>query len=246
MSRAASVPAETDLLCEGCGYVLNGLPADARCPECGKPADESSPQLRSPPAWERRGDIPAVAGFFDTTGKVLLVPGRFFRTLAARPLAPSASAHFARIHWLLSAVLLGSAAFAHFEWFGNYGAAPRTIPVERVPVLVLFVATAYLFLLGLTRLAARLTTFEATHRGLRLPLPVVLRGLHFHGAHYLPVALVAAVTVIGYQVLLARGVLSALSGERYLYVLCAEVVFGAMYLFKTYWTAMRNLMYANR
>jgi len=27
------VPAENDLLCEGCGYTLNGLPDDGRCPE---------------------------------------------------------------------------------------------------------------------------------------------------------------------------------------------------------------------
>src|SRR5215217_2871821 len=53
MTRAASVPAESDLLCEGCGYVLNGLPEDGRCPECGKPLQESTPALRYAPAWER-------------------------------------------------------------------------------------------------------------------------------------------------------------------------------------------------
>ena len=54
MTRVAPVvPAETDLLCERCGYVLNGLPADGRCPECGTPLDESVNYRRHPPAWER-------------------------------------------------------------------------------------------------------------------------------------------------------------------------------------------------
>ena len=75
--------------------------------------------------------------------------------------------------------------------------------------------------------------------------PVVLRGLHYHAAHYLPVALVALVTVAGYQVLdLSR--LGPNAPVRYLYVLCGEVVAGAGYLFHTYWIAMRNMMYANK
>ena len=32
----------------------------------------------------------------------------------------------------------------------------------------------------------------------------------------------------------------------YLYVICAEVILAAVYLFKTYWIGMRNMMYANR
>ena len=32
----------------------------------------------------------------------------------------------------------------------------------------------------------------------------------------------------------------------YLYVLGAEVIVAAAYLFHTYWIAMRNMMYANR
>jgi hypothetical protein len=69
--------------------------------------------------------------------------------------------------------------------------------------------------------------------------------MHYHAAHYLPVALVAFATVAGYRLALLRGWASAESGVTYLYVLSAEVVLAAIYLFKTYWTAMRNLMYAN-
>jgi len=37
-----------------------------------------------------------------------------------------------------------------------------------------------------------------------------------------------------------------LYGTIYLYTLCGGTVAAAVYLFKTYWIAMRNLMYANR
>jgi len=32
----------------------------------------------------------------------------------------------------------------------------------------------------------------------------------------------------------------------YLYILSAEVILAAGYLFKTYWIAMKNMMFANR
>jgi len=70
--------------------------------------------------------------------------------------------------------------------------------------------------------------------------------MYYHAAHYLPVGLVAAVTVVAFVELLSRGTLGVEWYTRYLYVLSAEVVIAAFYLFKTYWTAMRNMMYANR
>src|SRR5689334_19352931 len=115
MTRVATIPAEGDQLCEGCGYVLNGLPAGSRCPECGKPADESSPALRHPPAWElpERPGGP-LAAFLRTTAELLLRPTRFFRTLtpAVQTARGARSVNFARIHWAIAGVLLGSAAWA--------------------------------------------------------------------------------------------------------------------------------------
>jgi hypothetical protein len=112
----------------------------------------------------------------------------------------------------------------------------------------------YLFLDGITRVAARLTTLEATYRGYRLPYDIVLRGMYYHAAHYLPVALAAVIVVEGYQ-LLMRLDYSWWIGHHhvpdnssiiYLYVLSAQVVLSAIYLFQTYWIGMRNMMYANR
>lgn len=245
MSRAATVPTETDLLCERCGYTLNGLPPDARCPECGQPAAESASARREPPAWERAEDPQnRVLRWVDTTSAVLFRPTRFFRSLATRPTGPAAK-RFAQIHWLITSVLVGVVGYLHLNWSYTLG-PPRTLAVPWW-VLPLLIAGTYAFIASLTRLAARLTTWEATYRGYRLPLPVVMRGLHYHAPHYLPVAVAALLTVAGYQTFLWYSDRPAAnSGVIYLSVLSGVVVVTALYLFKTYWTAMRNMMYANK
>jgi hypothetical protein len=246
VARVVTIPAASDLLCEGCGYVLNGLPADARCPECGKPAAESAPDLRQPPSWEQPGPARgSLLRFMDTTAAVLFRPSRFFRALPPHA-ETNRSSNFARIHDGLSSLMLGVAALAHFDWFITLGGSRQFQIARQLPLLLLSWAAAYVMLRLTIRLAAALTTWEAGYRGYRLPLPVVRRGLHYHSAHYLPVGFVAVATVLGYQFLLARYELSPYSATTYLYVLSGEVGFFAVYLFLTYWTAMRNLMYANR
>src|SRR2546423_4326820 len=109
MTRVAStIPAEHDILCEGCGYTLNGLPDDGRCPECGKPIAESIGHPRVPPAWERRGPHDSFASAFgtfaSTSREVLFHPTRFYKTLATR--RDDRAAHrFAQIWWGITAIL---------------------------------------------------------------------------------------------------------------------------------------------
>jgi hypothetical protein len=240
----ANIPAESDVLCEGCGYVLNGLPDGANCPECGKPTSESAATLRHGAAWEQPG--PALRRFISTTHEVLAHPTRFYRSLATRKTRES-STRFARAHWAIASVLLGVAAYAHFSWYLYLGNLPSALDRWNytIPVTLIFAMIVYLMLSATTQVAGWLTTLEAGFWGMRLPLPVVLRGLDYHAAHYLPVAFVSCATIVGYRLLVYWHLASSVSAPMYLYVLCGEVILGAIYLFKTYWIGMKNMMYAN-
>ncbi len=246
---ASNAPADTDILCEGCGYTLNGLPNDSRCPECGKLIIESTDaDGRSPLPFDSTGNLPTAARqFLTTTAAVIFRPTRFFRSLPTRINSPRARI-FALIHAWSCSLLFAMTAYRHMNLYGvsAYGipglAIRSTNPLIIIPITILTFAALHLG----TILAAKLTAWEARLRGLRLPYPAIRRAMHFHSAHYLPVAGVSLLTVEGFWILLGRQLASPQHDLYYLYVLCIEVLVSAAYLFWTYWIAMRNIMYANR
>src|SRR5258708_34020072 len=99
------VPAETSVLCEGCGYTLDGLPPTGQCPECGLPiAASTGADGRVLPAWEdgETETRSTLQRFLATSAAVVFTPGRFYRTLATRR-DNHAARRFARIHGAVSA-----------------------------------------------------------------------------------------------------------------------------------------------
>ena len=243
-SMASNLFSDTELLCERCGYCLTGLPSGGNCPECGGPTDQSDPSHRGPSAWERPGS--RLLSFLSTTLMVLCKPTRFYRSLATR-MDRRRSVWFGHLHVLIGSVLFATAIYLHNTWFVYWTKWPsvRDFMDEPVKGIAMYAVLSFCALTFLTRIASRLTNWEATYRKFRLPLHVVLRGMDFHAAHYLPVGLVVAATVAGYRLLLQLHWLTANADLNYLYVLCGEVVVAAGYLFWTYWIAMCNMMYAN-
>lgn len=246
MPRVATiVPAETDLLCEGCGYILNGLhqSSDSNCPECGKPIQGSIGIHRVPSEFET---AQTVNGFLRTTKTVILSPRTFYQNIATRE-SSAAALRFAKLHRLLASILFGVAATGHLVFILNTLLAYGTLTSRllAIPLCVIgLTAVIYSLLSGLTRLATWLSAIEAKYWGMRLPHQVVLRGMQYHAAHYLPVGLLAGSITWGYQILIPQ--INHRYDDIYLYALCGVVVLSALYLFRTYWIAMRSMMFANR
>src|SRR5206468_2790966 len=99
---------------------------------------------------------------------------KFYRTLQTRRYSPQAR-RFAKIHWALAALFFGLTAYLHAQWYENIvlGYSPRSVRVFQLLGVVL-VGLTYFALDGVTRLAARLTAWEAAYRGYRMPVMPVL------------------------------------------------------------------------
>ena len=69
---------EFELLCERCGYVVDGLPAEGMCPECGRTIESSMPESRQGSPWQRG---PSAWSWLSTLWFVLVHPLRMARTI---------------------------------------------------------------------------------------------------------------------------------------------------------------------
>jgi hypothetical protein len=245
-----NLPADTDTLCEKCGYRLNSLPPDGNCPECGQPIAHSTQNTgRSLPRWETAPRL-SLTAFSATCYAIIAHPITFFRTLVTRH-SPARSHAFATLARAAAALLMAVATALHLSWL----VAPTLYPPAVVgllnePSLIVLHIIAlwplvWAALTATSWLATRLTAFESKYHGLRLPQPVVQRLMNYHTACYLPVSLTAALYIAAARTLIATGILGPSFILNYLYLLCAFVIFSAAYLFWTYWMAMKNAMYAN-
>ncbi|MBC7782902.1 MAG: hypothetical protein H7144_03605 [Burkholderiales bacterium] len=243
MSRDPA-PESTDILCEECGYLLNGLPDTGNCPECGSPVARSTTQSpRRLPAWEDDTIASGVARFQRTAIPVLLHPRRFFVTLAVRE-ADRRSRKFMLFALALATYLNTKTILVHYAMTALIAPPVEWLPSWLLLLLVMPVAIFAVWWVTL-ELVAYLSAMEGKYWGYRLDRRHVRRAIQYVSIHIPVASVLPMLTVTGYAIMLGLTRDNGRFMAEYLYVLSGCVVVTAVYLFRVYWLAMRGIMFAN-
>jgi hypothetical protein len=153
------------LLCETCGYNVEGLPASSACPECSRPIARSLPEARCGSPWQRRRGLWSLV---TTDYQLIRRPDRIFEQL--RLDWPSGA-------WLLAIHAVAAATVLAAPWNGVLVGDPvRTARTEGLGQKALAAATSIPIQVGAVAAVLILLTlvewagiqFFAQRRGWRL------------------------------------------------------------------------------
>ncbi len=160
MARTTPWEDEYTLLCERCGYVIEGLPTDGDCPECGKPISESLPERRIGTPWQA-----------DERFSIRLLTATWWQTVRhPQQTLESLRVEHHRSHLLLQFTLIGAcvlASGAYATWARLTGdSLPWLASVATGSILCMLALFPLLWLLSKTEQAG--IWFIARRRGWRL------------------------------------------------------------------------------
>lgn len=238
-------PPDDAILCEKCGYILDHLPVESNCPECGKPVRESAEGLdRRPPIVERDG--PSIRTRVMTMNGIIGSPFTYFRSLSIM-----SHPYEGRFRWhmmLMSSLFFGLAGGMHLRWIvWFFGVRPG----ETGSIGLVFAFAVFFFLAALLisilseKLVCYFTVIEGRFWGYRLWKDVVKRVMSYHIAHLVPLSFITLL-IVGVNLTNAFTQTVRFNPKYYLYVLCAWVLIASFWLMSTYVSAMRAVMFANR
>ncbi|HEY0008869.1 MAG TPA: hypothetical protein VGB55_09110 [Tepidisphaeraceae bacterium] len=235
-------PAPNDVLCEACGYTLNGLSESGNCPECGTPVAFSTTESpRRPPAWEQSGIRSGVARFSRTAAAVLLHPSSFGQTISVHQ-DVRRSKSLAWICLIVTAYLNTKTIIVHEALTGVLTLGG---PMVVIGGFVLLPIVSLAFWWGMVHLVAWLTALESKFWGYRMPRFRVLRVLNYLTLHLIAASMLPLLATTAFAVFLAFDQDNGQFAVQYLYGLSAVIVIAALYLFVVYWRAMKAILNAN-
>ncbi len=105
------------LLCEACGYVVDGIHHDDACPECARPIPRSLPAARTGTPWQRQ---PAVATWCRTAIDTLRHPFGTFERVAIRG---DRDRPLLQLNLVIASALIALAAWLTWLWILSRGKA---------------------------------------------------------------------------------------------------------------------------
>lgn len=243
MANARAWQDEYTLLCERCGYVVEGLPTEGACPECGKPIAESLPERRMGTVWQR--NKPGLWTLARSWYACLVHPARTLDHMAPglptrgmRAWNASTSAFLWMIGIIGPLVLVSINADIFYE--------EDVVPTLILLCIVVIVSTTFVFagVLLLTEVESRGLEVISRQRGSRITPAIARRVCDHGGVGWVVCGGTVAVIGLG-STAWHTSTGDMLPGWVYWFGLA---VFGFGFLFfETFaWLGLRRLKYANR
>jgi len=235
---------EYTLLCERCGYVIEGLDQSGKCPECGKPIVESLPERRVGTPWQQS---PGVGSMLRTWWMTLRHP---LRTLDEMQLRPIPLSRMVIKPLLLIALLFVTFGSAQILFIGEVFYLAFII----FPVFMGIASIIIMIMLGLTHIESLGLRTISRQRGFRITgvisnqivacgavgWAIALAGIgHFWNVYIMTVALGESTSLdlqSAARPVFSYGTITSL----------LLVVFGFLFFETFAYLGLRRLKYANR
>ena len=236
---------EYTLLCEKCGYVIEGLDTSGNCPECGKPIAESLPERRVGTPWQRS---PGVKSLLATWWMTLRHP---LRTLDVMRFDDESKRSLLTATSACSFVLVSVGAFGFMTAIGSIeqgrlGAGTLITLLIVAPMLALICVGMYALL---TLIEARGLRVIGRARGFRVSKRIA-RSIVAHGCvgwTIVSLSLCVASTVQGIHMLASSSASTTPPASILLIGLPLLVAITGFLFFETFaYLGLRRLKYANR
>ncbi len=164
-------------LCEKCGYVIESLPEDSDCPECGRPIASSLADARPGSPWQT-GKGNGVARWLATAAAIMRRPSELFARIR---IGDEGDAALMRWSLLIASATLATVLAGAFLLDPGLGMSPAAAAAFAAMAWLLITISGVLLLRGLTWIEERGLRFFGRRRGFRIT-PAIARSVCAHAA----------------------------------------------------------------